>query len=110
MLRRSFVSNAHVVGRRRNKDLVGILEPTLVYPVDEDNEGVSEGSPRFGRRANKIPNRRSAGLDYAIKLAGGVAALHRAGIVHRDIKPENVILEAIREGRVPGLSVCPESS
>ena len=38
----------------------------------------------------------TSGLDYAIKLAGGVAALHRAGIIHRDIKPENVILEAIR--------------
>jgi len=45
----------------------------------------------------------TSGLDYAIKLAGGVAALHRAGIVHRDIKPENVILEAIRDRQVPGL-------
>jgi serine/threonine protein kinase len=45
----------------------------------------------------------TSGLDYAIKLAGGVAALHRAGIIHRDIKPENVILEAIRDRQVPGL-------
>jgi serine/threonine protein phosphatase PrpC len=45
----------------------------------------------------------TAGLGYAIKLAGGVAALHRAGIIHRDIKPENVILEAIRDRGVPGL-------
>jgi serine/threonine protein kinase len=36
---------------------------------------------------------RGRGLDIAIKLAKGVAALHRAGIVHRDIKPENVILQ-----------------
>ena len=34
-----------------------------------------------------------AGLDIAIKLARGVAALHRAGIIHRDIKPDNVVLE-----------------
>jgi serine/threonine protein phosphatase PrpC/serine/threonine protein kinase len=47
----------------------------------------------------------TSGLDYAIKLAGGVAALHRAGIIHRDIKPENVILEAIRPHQVPGLKL-----
>jgi serine/threonine protein phosphatase PrpC len=45
----------------------------------------------------------TAGLGYAIKLAGGVAALHRAGIIHRDIKPENVVLEAVRDREVPGL-------
>jgi serine/threonine protein phosphatase PrpC len=51
------------------------------------------------------------GRNIAIKLARGIAALHRVGVVHRDIKPDNVILE--REGslklidfgvvRVPGL-------
>jgi serine/threonine protein phosphatase PrpC len=51
------------------------------------------------------------GRNIAIKLARGVAALHRAGIIHRDIKPDNVILEG--EGslklidlgvvRVPGM-------
>ena len=55
------------------------------------------------------------GRNIAIKLARGVAALHRAGIIHRDIKPDNVILE--REGslklidlgvvRVPGLEDFP---
>jgi len=51
------------------------------------------------------------GRNIAIKLARGVAALHRVGVVHRDIKPDNVILQS--EGslklidfgvvRVPGL-------
>jgi serine/threonine protein phosphatase PrpC len=55
------------------------------------------------------------GRNIAIKLARGVAALHRAGIIHRDIKPDNVILE--REGslklidlgvvRVPGMEDFP---
>ena len=55
------------------------------------------------------------GRNIAIKLARGVAALHRAGIIHRDIKPDNVILES--EGslklidlgvvRVPGLEDFP---
>jgi serine/threonine protein phosphatase PrpC len=55
------------------------------------------------------------GRNIAIKLARGVAALHRADIIHRDIKPDNVILE--RDGslklidlgvvRVPGLEDWP---
>jgi serine/threonine protein kinase len=55
------------------------------------------------------------GRNIAIKLARGVSALHRAGIIHRDIKPDNIILEA--EGslklidlgvvRVPGLEDFP---
>ena len=53
------------------------------------------------------------GRNVAVKLARGVAALHRVGVVHRDIKPDNVILES--EGslklidfgvvRVPGQEV-----
>ncbi len=55
------------------------------------------------------------GRNITIKLARGVAALHRAGIIHRDIKPDNIILEA--EGslklidlgvvRVPGMEDFP---
>jgi serine/threonine protein phosphatase PrpC len=55
------------------------------------------------------------GRNIAVRLARGVAALHRAGIIHRDIKPDNVILEnggslkLIDLGvvRVPGLEDFP---
>ena len=34
----------------------------------------------------------TAGLDIALKVARGLVAMHRAGIIHRDVKPDNVIL------------------
>src|SRR5579863_7516996 len=55
------------------------------------------------------------GRNIAIKLARGIAALHRAGIIHRDIKPDNVILEGggalklidLGVVRIPGLEDFP---
>src|SRR5580704_13721180 len=55
------------------------------------------------------------GRNIAIKLARGVAALHRAGIIHRDIKPDNIIIEGggalklidLGVVRVPGLEDFP---
>jgi serine/threonine protein phosphatase PrpC len=32
------------------------------------------------------------GLDIALKVARGLVAMHRAGVIHRDIKPDNIIL------------------
>jgi serine/threonine protein phosphatase PrpC len=38
----------------------------------------------------------STGLDIALKVARGVAAMHRAGVLHRDIKPDNVMVSPSR--------------
>jgi len=53
-----------------------------------------EGETLEQRLARRPPMPLAAGLDIAIKLTKGIAALHRAGIIHRDIKPENIMLEA----------------
>lgn len=64
-----------------------------------------EGETLEARLARAPPLSLITGLDYAIKLAKGVAALHRAGVIHRDIKPDNVILEAMRGRQPPGLKL-----
>ena len=105
------------VGARVNSPWIGrIIElppgrQTCLYTVMPLYQGELL-STRLGRRPLVGLEE---GRNIAIKLARGVAALHRAGIIHRDIKPDNVILES--EGslklidlgvvRVPGLEDFP---
>jgi serine/threonine protein phosphatase PrpC len=120
------------------KPLVASVESYRAAFVREAWVGARVTSPWLGRVIEQPPGRQSClytvmplyqgelletriarrpavgleeGRNIAIKLARGVAALHRVGVVHRDIKPDNVILET--EGslklidfgvvRVPGL-------
>ncbi|MBY6242312.1 bifunctional protein-serine/threonine kinase/phosphatase [Methylosinus sp. Sm6] len=46
------------------------------------------------------------GLSIALRLARGLAALHRCGIIHRDVKPDNVILLEDGGLRLVDLGVC----
>src|SRR5215468_8106992 len=48
------------------------------------------------RHGGPIPTRKV--LEYAVQIAGGLAAAHDKGIVHRDLKPDNLFLT--RDGRI----------
>jgi len=69
MIGAPFGSDAHVTMRWRNEEPVGVLKATCLNSIYKDDEGVSEGSPRFGRRANKFGDSYPAGRDHAIAQA-----------------------------------------
>jgi hypothetical protein len=104
VLRGAFLREAWIAARIRSPWVTEAIElpqgrQTGLYAAMPFYEGET-----LERRLSRPPRLSlTSGLGYAIKLAGGVAALHRAGIIHRDIKPENVILEAIRDREAPGL-------
>jgi serine/threonine protein phosphatase PrpC len=112
----SFVREAWV-GARVNSPWVGrVIElppgrQTCLYTVMP----LYQGELLSTRLARRPLMGLEEGRNIAIKLARGVAALHRAGIIHRDIKPDNVILESagslklidLGVVRVPGLEDFP---
>ena len=105
-LRAAFLREAWIASRVRSPFVGDVLElspnrQTGLYAVMP----FYEGETLEARLMRSPPLSIITGLDYAIKLAKGVAALHRAGIIHRDIKPENVILEMIRDHQLPGLKL-----
>jgi serine/threonine protein phosphatase PrpC len=94
LLRAAFLREAWVAARVRSPWIGEVLTPndarrTSLYTVMPFYEGET-----LEQRLQRAPPVSLAmGLDVALKLAKGVAALHRLGIVHRDIKPDNVILQ-----------------
>jgi Tol biopolymer transport system component len=60
---------------------------SMVYAVMELLQGETL---RARLKQGAIPARKS--VEYAIQIAGALAAAHAKGIIHRDLKPENIFL------------------
>ena len=106
LLRAAFLREAWIASRLRSPFVGEVLDISAgrqsgLYAVMP----YYDGETLEARLMRAPPLSLTTGLDYAIKLAKGVAALHRAGVIHRDIKPDNVILETIRDHQLPGLKL-----
>lgn len=94
MLRLAFLRESWIAARLRSPWIAEVFETTqqartALYTVMPFYAGET-----LEHRLQRRPAvSRMEGVAIATKLAKGVAALHRAGVIHRDIKPENVILQ-----------------
>src|SRR5260221_1875801 len=76
-----------------------------IYEVGED-EGtlfiameLVDGTP-LDRLVAQGPLPVATALDYAVQIAGALAAAHASGIVHRDIKPANIVVSRYGRAKV----------
>ncbi len=95
MLRLAFLREFWIAARLSSPWIAEVIETPLtsrscLYTVMP----YYQGETLEQRLRRSPPMGRVEGLDIAIKLAKGVATLHRAGVVHRDIKPDNVVLQS----------------
>jgi eukaryotic-like serine/threonine-protein kinase len=94
---RRFAQEAKAAGALNHPNVLVVLDvgehEGAPYVVFELLEGETLRR-RLGRGA--LPPARA--LDYAVRIARGLAAAHDKGIVHRDLKPENLFLT--RDGQI----------
>ena len=86
-----FVQEAQAASALNHSDIVTIYQignaDGIDYIAMEFVPGRSLAEAIGGRRM-----RPADAVRYAVRIAGALAAAHRAGIVHRDLKPANVMI------------------
>ena len=88
----------------------------IIRPSDDSQSRIYTVMPFYEGETLEAALRRgpmpyAAGLAVAARLARGVIALHRLGVIHRDIKPENILVGAggtlrlldLGVARIPGV-------
>jgi serine/threonine protein kinase len=102
----AFRADLTLAQRIRHRNFCVILEcgehNGLLYVVMEIVEGQSL-KQRMKSRSGLPPDE---AFDVAIQVAGGLQALHDAGLTHQDIKPQNVILDGQGVARLMDLDVA----
>jgi serine/threonine-protein kinase len=94
-------SHPHVV----NVFDVGVADGTA-YLVMEYVQGATLRD--LLRRRGPLPEREA--LDLAARLADGLAAAHRAGVIHRDIKPANLLVDADGHVKIADFGIARDDS
>jgi hypothetical protein len=85
---------------REARAMAQVRHPSVVtvFEVGEDNDVIFIAMEQIGGRTLRaaMADRPSAPVVEAWlqQIAGGLAAVHRAGLVHRDVKPDNIFVEA----------------
>jgi serine/threonine protein phosphatase PrpC len=105
-MREAFVREAWIASRVQSRFVGEILQ----LPANRQTQlylalPFYEGETLESRVKRKPALSLTAGIDIAQKLAKGVAALHRAGVIHRDIKPDNVIVQPPAPRRETGVKL-----
>ncbi len=111
VLQREFAMNDEFIKRfHQEARLVGSLNHRhviTIYDFDQADDGNLFIAMEYveGRNLKSIihegPLKLSRALRFAVQIAEGLSAAHRAGVIHRDIKPENImILQGLEEVRV----------
>src|SRR2546423_12305825 len=94
---RRFEQEARAAGALNHPNVLTIFDigshEGMPYVVSELLEGVTLGEEL---KNGPLPIRKV--LDYAAKVARGLAAAHDKGIFHRDLKPDNIFVTT--DGRI----------
>jgi len=97
--KRRFVQEARSASALNHPHIVAI------YDIDQA-EGIDFIAMEYvpGKTLDQVIPRRGLGLkdtlQYAVEIAGALAAAHGAGIVHRDVKPSNIMVTAAGQVKV----------
>jgi eukaryotic-like serine/threonine-protein kinase len=94
---RRFEQEARAVAALNHPNIVSVYDVGTADGVHFIVSELLEGETLRKRiTPTGMPSRKA--VEYAIQLAGGLAAAHERGIVHRDLKPENIFIT--RNGRL----------
>ncbi|MBQ6393450.1 MAG: serine/threonine protein kinase, partial [Eubacterium sp.] len=103
---RRFIAEAQATASISHPNIVNVYDAGedqgWHYIVMELCEGTT--LKRYIRRYGRLSVRET--VDFSKKIARGIQAAHRKGIVHRDIKPQNILVSESGEVKVADFGIA----